>query len=148
MKRIVAYGVILVMLLAAPVEKLDVAKLEPVEVVYLYKEWDKVVLTTDTGAQGTGENALTALQDLKEKTPGVVYLDTAQYLLVAQDTLEQIHILRPELKDKIKLCMAQNVKPEEAAKYLGAHGKLPSLKQWEKGAKLPLWNGEKIIEKT
>ena len=145
MKRIIAYIVILALLLLAPVEKLDVAKLEPVEVVYLYKESGSVVLSTDTGAKGKGENALSALQELKETTPGVVYLDTAQYLLVAQDALEQINVLRAELKDKIKLCMAQNVELENAAKYLNVHGKLPRLRQWKTGEKLPLWDGEKII---
>ena len=136
------YAAIGALLLAAPVEKLDVAKLEPVEVVYMYQESGQTVLQTDTHAKGKGEDALSALLDLRENTAGVVYLDTAQYLLVAPDTLAQIPVLAPQLQRKVKLCMAENIALEDAANYLDVHGDLPCLRQWETGEKLPLWDGE------
>ena len=87
MKRVIIYSCILILLLFSPVAKLDVADLEPVEVVYLYKESGNTVLQTDTDAKGKGEDVLAALDDLRQTTSGVVYLDTARYLLIAPDAL-------------------------------------------------------------
>ena len=147
MKRVIIYSCILILLLFSPVTKLDVADLEPVEVVYLYKESGNTVLQTDTDAKGKGEDVLAALDDLRQTTSGVVYLDTARYLLIAPDALEQAEALRRELKGKIRVCMAADVPLDEAAAYLHTHGKLPTLGSWKQGQPLPFWNGEKIFKK-
>lgn len=145
MKRILIYIGILALTLMAPVERLDVAKLEPVEVVFLSKEGDTVLLATDTEASGRGMDVSAALQDLKRTTPGVVYLDTAEFLVVSEDAAEQIDALRAHLKGSVKLCLARDLQVEEVAKYLEVHGNLPKLKDWKSGDPLPVLAGEKIV---
>ena len=72
------------MLYVAPLERLDVAKLLPIQAVAVYTEGDSVVLETDTENKGKGASIADALQDLKENTPAVVYLDTAEFLMVSE----------------------------------------------------------------
>lgn len=141
------YVIIVLLLFAAPVQKLDVAHLEPVEVVHVAKEGNIIVLTTDTGAKGMGGTAFAALEDLKNKTAGVIYLNTAEYLLVGDGAVDVIDEMRDLMKGTVKLCRAQTPNMEIAANYLETHGQLPMLKDWKTGADLPVWNGEKIIEK-
>lgn len=145
MKRICVYIGILALTLFAPVDRLDVAKLEPVEVVFLSREGDTVILATDTKAAGMGTTAMEALADLKQTTAGVVYLDTAEYLLVAEDAANEIDGLRSALKGDVKLCLGRDVQVEEVAEYMEVHGKLPRLKDWKAGDPLPVLAGEKIV---
>ena len=56
MKRIIVYCVILAVLCVLPVEKQDVADLEPVQAVWLSKEENIVILETDTQDKGNGSN--------------------------------------------------------------------------------------------
>lgn len=142
--RVAAYILILGLMFAAPVRKLDVAHLEPVEVVMLCVEKNMVCLRTDTKAVGYGQTAKEALKDMEKTTPGVIYLDTAEYLLAEEDALIFVDELRSELNDTVKLCAAENVDMEIADEYLETHGKLPKLKDWKKGDPLPLWNGKKF----
>ncbi len=141
--RKVLYVVILLLLMAAPVEKLDVAHLEPVEVVHLGKKGNIITMTTDTGAKGQGMTVSDALADLKENTPAVVYLDTAQYLLVSEAALDAVEESRSWLKGSVQLCLAEEPNMEIAANYLETHGNLPTLEHWSEGEKLPQWDGEK-----
>lgn len=146
--RKIMYVIILALLLAVPVQKLDVAQLEPVEVVHVAKEGNQITLTTDTKAKGEGTTVLTALEDLKSKTAGVVYLDTAEYLLLNVAAIKEVDEMRQLLKDSVKLCVAQDPDMESAAKYLETHGNLPKLKSWKQGMALPVWENEKNIENS
>lgn len=141
--RKVLYVVILLLLMAAPVEKLDVAHLEPVEVVHLGKKGNIITMTTDTGAKGQGRTVSEALADLKENTPAVVYLDTARYLLVSEAALDAVEESRSWLKGSVQLCLAEEPNMEIAANYLETHGNLPTLEHWSEADKLPQWDGEK-----
>lgn len=130
MRRII-YIVILALLFFAPVERVDVAKLLPIEAVAIYMEEDTVVLETDTEDIGKGYSAALALQDLKENTPAVVYLDTAEYLLVSEDAVSHVDGLREYLKPSVKVsvCDAAGC-VKDAARYLDVHGNLPQLRDW------------------
>lgn len=153
MKRILIYALILALLLLVPVRRADVGQLRPVEVVVLYKEEGTVYLETDTLDLGVGENALEALADMKAASAGVIYLDTAEYLLVSEEALEETEALRGVLKKTVKLCQIDGrADLQTTAQYLSVHGGLPTLAQWEKGSKLPVLSCEngrlKIIEKS
>ncbi len=129
--RKVLYVIILALLFLAPLERVDVAKLLPIEAVAVYVDGDSVVLETDTEDKGKGENVALALRNLIKTTPAVVYLDTAEYLLVSEDALEHVDALRDYLKPSVKVCVCQakgGVK--DAAKYLDVHGDLPELRDW------------------
>lgn len=131
--RRVLYVALLVPLFFVPLNRVNVADLLPIEAVAVYMDGNQVVLETDTEHKGAGENAEKALMALKENTPAVVYLDTAEYLLVAPDAAEQVEILRQYLKPTVKVCVCEvrgNVK--DAVKYLQIHRDLPLLRTWEK----------------
>ena len=149
MKRLIIYAVLLGLLFVVPVKKLDIGKLQPIEVVSMYIQDSEVFLETDTGDVGKGVTALDALRNLKETATGVVYLDTAEFLLVQETAQKYVDELRQVLKDNVKVCLAEgDIDPETAAKYLNVHGDLPNLREWELGDFLPVLSNEKIIEKS
>lgn len=132
MRRIL-YVVILGLLFLAPCERMDVAKLLPIEAVAVYMEEGSVVLETDTEDKGRGGNAKEALQNLKDITPAVVYLDTAEYLLVSEEAANCVEELRSFLKPSVKVCVCEaSGRVKTAAKYLEVHGNLPKLKDWNR----------------
>lgn len=141
--RIILYALIVSALLAAPVQKLDVARLEPVEVVYIEQTEEIVRIVTDTGAEGEGDSIEQAINELKNQTAGVVYLDTADYLIVNDQAIDRIGEMNSLMKGSVKLCRAQDPDMECAAEYLNTHGKYPELKEWTTGVKIPLWKDEK-----
>ena len=139
MKRLLFYGLILAVVWVLPIERLDVAQLQPVEVIAIYPQGDQVILTTDTGDIGSGTDAMAALENMQQTSTGVIYLDTAEYLLFAPGTETEVEALRSELKDRVKICnVSQPIDLEDAAKYLPIHGDLPCLRQWQPGQILPI----------
>lgn len=138
MKRILIYIIALVALHFVPVVGADIGTLHPVEVVLVYKEADQVVIATDTEDIGKGTDGLSALENLKATTPGTVYLDTAEYLLIGEDAQDVAEQLRGCLKKSVKVCKAEkSVKLTDCAQYLSVHGRLPRLKDWKIGDNLP-----------
>lgn len=138
MKRIVLYIAVLGLLTLAPVKSIDLGNLRPVEVVMVCRQADAVVIATDTEDVGRGTDAAAALENLKATTPGTVYLDTAEYLLVAEDAEDAAEQLRNSLKKSVRVCMAEpEVDLKTAAEFLPVHGDLPQLKNWKTGDKLP-----------
>jgi len=144
--RILLYTLILLLLLYAPVKRLDVAKLEPVEIVCMDADAGEILLSTDTEAWGRGEETASALADMQDRTPGVIYLDTAEFLLVTPAAISQIESLRPYLKESVRICGTDDTDLSGMAKFLEIHGALPTLKVWETGDSLPTINDGKIIE--
>lgn len=125
------YIIILLMLFVAPLERLDVAKLLPVQAVAVYTEGDAVVLETDTENKGKGASIADALADLKENTPAVVYLDTAEFLMVSESAVSQVEEMKNYFKPTVKVCVCDAAgKVKDTAKYLDVHRKLPKLKDW------------------
>ena len=149
MKRIILYCLILGAVLAIPVEKLDVGDLEPVQAVWVYREKDQIVLETDTEDRGMGQTVDEALGDLEAHCLGIIYLDTAQYLLVSENTTDRIEALRRHLKGSVELCLWDGQgSVEDAAKYMSAHENGYSLKAWNEGVKLPVLTLKKTNEKN
>lgn len=137
MKRIVIYCAIMVLLYCLPVTGQDVADLEPIQAVWLTYAEDQLQLITDTGDIGTGVTVEEALADMQNKSLGIVYLDTAQYLLVSEKAENAIMQIKPYLKGKVKVCMWEGEQVENAAKYMQAHKIGIQLRKWEPNVKLP-----------
>ena len=139
MKSILCYCAILIAAFAMPVERADVAQLRPIEVIYIYKDADAVVLKTDTEDVGIGTDVETALQDMKLTSPARIYLDTAEYLLIGEGAQEDAMQLKGILKNSVQLCVAgAELELKEVAKYLPVHSDLPDFQDWEAGEKLPV----------
>jgi len=137
-KRIIAYCLILALALLIPVERLDVADLEPVQAVWAYRYKGNVVLQTDTQDQGRGATLQEALADLENNCLKIVYLDTAQFLLVSEEMQTQIPELKQYLKDSVKVCLWDgNGSVADAAQYLSAHNIGCKLRLWKPEVKLP-----------
>ena len=137
--RKLLYALLIAAVMLVPVKPNDVGALRPVKVVLLTRPAETFVLQTDTGDWGTGKSIAAALENLNATTPGILYLDTARYLLVSEDALDAVQELRDVMKGKVQLCMAESVElTEETAQFLQSHGQLPQLKTWEKGRPLPL----------
>lgn len=129
--RVILYVLILALLLLAPVERLDVARLEPVQTVAVSIKEDAVLLQTDTENAGRGTDIDSAIENLEQATPGVIYLDTAQYLLVAEDAVACVEVLKQYLHPSVKVSLWDGEgSVQDAAKYLGVRKKLPQLRDW------------------
>ena len=119
MRKIAIYILLLGAASIIPRNGTDVAKLHPVELVQLYKEKDTIVIATDTGAVGKGTSTEEAVANLNATTPGIVFLDTARYLLLSESAKEQSTALECYLKPKVRVCAGESeIDPKEAALYL------------------------------
>ena len=126
------YALILGALVFAPLERVDVANLLPVKGVAVYMDRETVVLETDTENLGKGRNVAEALADLKKTTPAVVYLDTAEFLLVSEPATSQIEDLRGIFKPSVKVCICDAAgQVKDAVEHLDVHGNLTKLRDWK-----------------
>jgi hypothetical protein len=76
----------------------DVARLEPVQAVYIYQKNGTLCIETDTGAAGSGNTLTEAAADLKASASGEIFLDTAEFLLIDPEvtiTADFHTLLRP-----------------------------------------------------
>lgn len=137
MKRSFLYMLILAVVLVLPTQSTDVGKLRPVQTIAVYKIGADYVIETDTEDVGRGENVPAAIQDLKETTPATIYLDTAQYLIVSEESLAEE--LRPHLKKGVHVCAFVGDPPmDKVSKFLSAHGINLTLGDWKLGERLPM----------
>ena len=104
MKRIPIYALIAAALLLLPLERTDVADLRPVQTVALYKTPDGYRIETDTEDTGSGKTVDMACRNLMDTTPGVIYLDTADYLLVSEGAIPALGEMDKYLKNGVKVC--------------------------------------------
>ena len=139
MKRVILYIGILALVVAAPVKPMNVGNLRPVQIIAVRKMNKWVMVETDTEDKGIGGTIAQALQNMKDRSDGVIYLDTAQYLLVEKDAEELIGDLSNALKPSVRLCIAADLEGlKKAVQFLDAQGGLPKLKEWKKGVQLPV----------
>ena len=146
--RTVVYVLILALLFLAPVDRLDVAQLEPVQTIAVSRVEGNVVIQTDLDNKGIGKTTELALQELERTTPGVIYLDTAEFLLIGEGTSGAVETLRDQLKENVKVCGAKgHLDLSLIGEYLAVHGEFPALKTWNADTRLPLVYKEKEMLK-
>ena len=130
------YLIIITISLFCPVEKADIAKLQPIEAVFVHDIVGGVEIFTDTGDWGRGETVLDALEDMKFNATRYIYLDTARYLLVSKE--KHIIDLKKELKGSVRLGIWN---PDDdlydIVNYLDIHDNMPKLKSWKQGDYIP-----------
>lgn len=142
MKRILIYILLFAFVLLVPVERLDIADLRPVQTVAVTFTDKECCIVTDTGDLGVGENAFSALEDLKRTTAGIIYLDTADYLLVGEGAQEQARMLKIHMADSVRVYQLLGTPDlEKVSAYLQIHGSGVRISHWEPGVKLPVLDG-------
>ena len=110
-----------VALLLSAGSRRELARLEPVELLYIYEDGGMIVLAADTGDSGKGKTLEEAEKDLKDKASGQIFLDTAEELVVTAETEKLLPQLRQILRPAMKVCLADGeIDPEQAAAYLRA----------------------------
>ena len=137
MKRGILYLAVLSIMLLSPMGRTDIGKLRPVETVMIYEAHGQVVLETDTEDRGSGATVELALQDMKEKSSGVIYMDTADYLLLGEGAESWVPELRGLLKGKVEVCMAEKgVDIRFAGSFLVVHKPKWTVETWIPEARL------------
>lgn len=125
--------------LLLPTQKQDVGDLEPIQAVWLRIEDGNIVLQTDTDDVGIGTDVHQALEDMKLHSPGIVYLDTAEYLLADENAVDRIKELKGILKGSVRVCLWEGEgEVADAARYMQSH---------KSGVKLENWKQENLPEK-
>ena len=148
MKRWILYSVLFAAAMLIPVNSTDIGKLHPVQSVFVEYNNEQVILKTDTGEIGIGDTPELALENLKQTAPAIIYLDTAEFLLMEENSLKFAEQMRKLLKDKVRIClMDPEIEVSRATKFLRVHGKLPKLQGWKQGENLPILTrqNERII---
>ena len=122
MRRWIVYTLVLAMaLFLSPAEKTDVGDLLPVELLHIYYSNEGTVcVETDTGDFGTGETLDRALSDLKATASGNIFLDTADYLVIAREAIPLLPRLWEILRPATQVCLGTGADPE-TARFLSAH---------------------------
>ena len=139
MRRCILYIIIAIAALSVPVERTDVSDLRPVQTVALYQTPDGYLIETDTGDQGSGGTVDAAYQNLLQTTPGVIYLDTADFLLVSENSQSRIPEIGKYLKRGVRCCVVSGqCDLEEASIFLSVHNDLPQISDWRSGDQLPV----------
>lgn len=137
MKKIIY--LVIAIIIAAGIDQLpfhgtDVEELHPVEVLYIEKKDEQYEISTDTSVVGKGITIGQAVADLHSTTPGSIFLETANYLLLSPgvDVLPEAYweFLRPACL--IYIC---DEKPElgTIAKFLATHLSKVTLLDWRNG---------------
>ncbi len=109
------------LLLRMPHPARDVAKLLPVQTIYIYIEEGQLRIETDTGNRASGTTLAAAAEVLKADAPGELFLDTAQFLILHPDVpiTEEFHcLLRPTCKVVYTI---DSPDLKEATQYLTNH---------------------------
>ena len=134
--RWIVYIAALALTLLAPVKRTDVGMLQPVEVICLQRRGEELLITTDTQDRGAGKTLAKAVENLKETTAGIVYMDTAEYLLIYPGCDLEAQRLKEYLKSNVRICrISQEMDLAEAALFLDVHKPTGHLGDWEIGEK-------------
>ena len=103
MRKLILYILVIVSAVLTPSERSDVGKLIPVELVFIYKEDSTIVIETETGDKGNGNTVEEAITDLHQCAAGLIFLDTAQYLLISRECVDQLEVMGRYLKDNTQI---------------------------------------------
>ena len=122
MKKWIVYVLTLAVLLFPSQKGTELGKLRPVELIYASMEGETLLLRTDTGDLGVGYNLRQAEDELKNTAQGVVFMDTADYLIVTGETEALIPEFIKRMRPSAEVCRSNDpLDPAKAAEFLSAH---------------------------
>ena len=136
MKRWWLYLAAAVLVLLLPKgQEMDIAKLKPVELLYVYKEAGEFAIQTDTEDSGRGETPVEALADMRHSADGEIFLETVDYVLVSEQAKTAVLELKELLRPSTKIVLASGaVEVKSAAAYLAVHKPEVTVIGWEQGS--------------
>lgn len=139
MKRWIVAAAALLAFSMLPSPGMELGELHPVSLLLVEVSDKTIQLETDTHQSGQGETLGAALENLEKTTPGTVFLDTAEHLILGENAGYLIPELRELLRPGVTVCMAQGeVDTEKAAEYLDAHTPEATLSESGNGSQLPI----------
>lgn len=112
----------------------EISRLEPVELVRLTVEENIVSIETDTGGRGYGQDLDSAIENLHASSSAMVFLDTAEYLLLNDEAQRYLPQLYEVLRPACQVCVANgDLDLTEAAEFLETHSPKIKLLQCRAG---------------
>lgn len=123
----------------------DVETLEPVELLYVNRQNGTYYLTSDTGCKGSGQTVAQAISDLKAKSSGRIFLNTAEHLLLTSSAWESLERFFQHLRPDCSVLLVEGEPDmETAAQFLRTHKPGFTLNDFRAGARdVPLlYSGE------
>lgn len=151
MKKLLLAAAVLLAFAALPSPGTELGQLHPVSVLLVDREERQVTVRTDTGQLGTGETLTAALRELRETTPGHIFLDTAAYLVLQGQAKSLLPELQQLLRPGVRVCTADDpADAEQLADFLKTHS--PDARLSDITPETPLQNihsmeGRLILEK-
>ena len=131
MKRWILYALVLAILGIAPTGGMDIGRLSPVQTVWLTEINGQIYMQTDVGEFGVGSNIEEALRDLNKAASSVVFLETADYLIIEKGREELLEQAAGAFRPSCMLCTAKKMPDlEKATDYLRIHEPGITLRQW------------------
>lgn len=155
MKKWIPMLLLAAAVLWSPARGTDVGRLIPVELVQILRTEQGFLVRTDTENRGFGESLPAAFADLKEQASGEIFLETAEYVLLTEDSRGCARDLPAYFRPGTQIYQAPPLEDlVAAAEYLGQHSvpsplfrlgegeRLPHLTEREGGLRLETGNGE------
>lgn len=122
MKKWTVMLLALLAFMALPSSGTELGELHPVSLLVIRSQGKNIQLLTDTLDSGEGETLDAALRNLEDTTPGHLFLDTVENLIVTKETQFLIPQLKQLLRPGVNVCAAKSeLNPETAPEYLNTH---------------------------
>ena len=122
MKKWLMMLLVLLAFAALPTSGTELGELHPVSLLFVRIDGKNVRLCTDTLDTGEGETLDAALQNLEDTTPGYLFLDTVEHLILTEQTRYLIPQLKKLLRPGVTVCVTE-FEPdlETLPEYLKTH---------------------------
>lgn len=112
----------------------DIGKLQPVQVVCLTRQNDSVILKTDTGDGGVGKTLAEAVENMRSAAVGEIFLETADYLLLAPECEDLLPAATDLLRPSCSLCLMEGEPDmEQIGQFLQVHAPTATLMRYRAG---------------
>lgn len=137
MKRWILYAAALILAIALPTSGTELGELNPISLMYITTDNGQVCIMTDLEEQGKGESLQLAINDLELTTPGHIFLDTVENLILTEDAYYLIPKLAMLLRPTVRVCIGEKgLQVEGLPEYLHTH--IPKEKLMDNPKKLNL----------
>lgn len=130
MKHWVFAVLALLVLSVLPSPGTELGELHPISLLVVDTEGKQVRLTTDTLDRGFGETLEGALRNLEDTTPGHLFVDTVEHLIITEQTRYLLPQLKQILRPGVAVCIIESeIDPKTAPEFLRSHTPITKLSE-------------------